>query len=157
MTKFNLINLSNRVKGDISEIIAKNHILFSRRPKELSVDFLNNKFPFIIPDIVRKFLIKNWNSIDLFKFEVKNNKFLNLILYEVKSNNFKYIKYGKYKKTTLTHHTFEIYNQALKLGFDVFIVKIIYYKNWEYSCMVKKFNSKDFIIYDGNKKYSFKK
>jgi len=140
-----------RLKSDLGEIIAKHRIPYLHLIRERKQDFLDRKFPFgDLPKNAKNFLKKNWFSIDSFRFKSNDYKFSNLELFEIKLRSY----YPNLRREAyiidMTSNEVKIYKEAIKNGFDVFVVTIWLYDDWKYDVVIKNFNSTKLKIIEGS-------
>jgi len=159
--RFNLKKEKGIIKADIGESIVKNKIGFVHRTRELPHSWLD-KTSFEIPEQIRNFLIKNWNTLDLFKFIMENDKVTNLELYEVKTRAYYDEKWEKenrmrFHKPTITNNALNTYVEALNLGFRVKVAEVRLLDDWDYELFLSNFDSKQFQISDGGSPRFWKK
>lgn len=153
---FNLKRLSGSAKGRIGELLAKREIKYSHSTKELSPSSLD-AFPFSVPEEIKKYLLKNWYSLDLFSFVLDENLIVqNLCIYEVKVRNYTHLLEPRYSKSLLTNNCLNVYREALSLGFSVKHVEVILLDDWNYYLTIKDFDIDNFYISDGTPKYAKK-
>jgi len=154
MGKYDLRRQNINLKSEVGEIIAKHRIPYLHLIRERKQDYLDKKFPFgYLPEKVKKFLMKNWFSIDSFRFRSKDYKFENLELFEIKLRSY----YPNLKKEAyivdVTKNELKIYKEARKRGFDVFVVVIWLYDDWRYDIKINNFSSMPLKIAEGSKRF----
>ena len=160
--RFNLKKDRGIIKADIGESIVKNKIGFVHRTRELPHSWLEKSL-FIIPAEMKEFLIKHWNTLDLFKFIVDGNEVKDLELYEVKTRAYYSEDWEKknrmrFHKPTITNNALSAYSEALQLGFKVKVVEVRLFDNWDYELFFYNFDPNSFQVHDGgNPEFSKKK
>lgn len=151
MTMENLKMLFGREKGHIAEILARKHLQYAYRPRELPVTLLN-QFKIQVPDDTKRFLAANWMSIDLFGFELESYVVKNLILYEVKARNH-YTNPANMWQPRITSNCHRLYSQALERGYVVKYVEVVFCDNWNYDITICDLHLDAFRIDDGLVQY----
>jgi len=143
----NLKMLFGREKGHIAEILARKHIHYAYRPRELPITLLD-QFKIAVPQHIKEFLRENWLSIDLFGFDLENYVVKNLILYEVKGRNH-YTNPATLWQPRITSNCHRLYSRALEQGFTVKYVEVIFCDNWNYDVTICDLSLDAFRIDDG--------
>lgn len=149
---YNLQKMNGSFKGLIAECMFK---LTNKRV--VITKFFNKSKYFIIfgkylsPD-QRKFLESNWHSIDALEVIFYNGGY-RVILYEIKTQNAKYENIRKWP-LKLTLNTYNIYSHAYNFGFEVKLVKVLIFPDWDFDIKIEDFKSGRFTI-DGARKYDF--
>jgi len=141
---YNLKKGKGTYKGLIGECLFK----LTRRYLVLTKFFNKNKYLKIFEDKLseqeRNFINKNWFSIDAIDFDY-TKKPRKIVLYEIKTRNKQpNPKPHWVEKMTLATHN--MYNEALKLGFEVKIANVWLYDDWNYDIEIKNFNEAKYCI-----------
>jgi len=153
---YNLKRGKGTYKGLIGECLFK----LTRRYLIVTKFFNRDKYFEIFKDKLseeeRGFLYKNWFSIDALEFDYNKNP-RKVVLFEIKTlNDFYYQKMnGLNRIPKITLNTFNLYNEALKKGFDVKIAIVWLKENWDYNIEITDFNKCKYLI-DKSKKYDKK-
>ena len=147
----NLKMLFGKTKGHIAEMLAKEHLHFVYRPRELPITLLD-QFKIKVPDNIKNFLRSHWLSIDLFGFVLINYEVKNLILYEVKGRNH-FTNPAQIWHPRLTSNCRTIYSEAQRRNYVVKYVEVLFLDNWNYDGNISDFNIDAFRIDDGNPRY----
>ena len=89
------------------------------------------------------FLDFAWTSLDCVEVIDKDTK-PKIYLYESKTVNAKYLHYRC--KPDMTINTIKLYEEALKLGFLVKIVLVLFHVDWKYSLEFKDFSELNYRV-----------
>jgi len=148
---YNLKKQGSALKGEVAEVIVKNRVNYAHRPREISPSFLD-ELKFDIPKKVKSYLKKYWYTVDIFSFKLdkQSKEFMNLEVYEVKSRNMYDPSFKKrFFKPPITRNSLKAYKEAIKLGFIVKYVEVIFLDSWDYYIFFKDFNPEYFVVHDG--------
>ncbi len=88
------------------------------------------------------FMANNWFSIDAVKIDFPRHK---ILLYEIKTKN-RYVHPQAFWKTKFTQSTVNLYNEALKLDFEVKTATVWLLDNWNYEICIEDFQNADYCI-----------
>jgi len=145
------------IKGIIGELMFKYEKKNVFVTRICTIDLLKN-LPFEIPNNIFSFLEEYWYSIDAFEFiadKMGNDYFYKgIILYEVKVVNFD-DNNGRQKMMPFTGNQVRIYKEALTMGIEVKIAKILLFDNWRFTVSILDFNPEryKYKISDGGNFY----
>lgn len=134
------MDLDNNVKGYIGEEIASHFINKRIRCKRFQPDIIND---YSISDTQKEFLRKNWKYLDIIRF---NDNIQKMEIYEVKSRKYVPSRKPIWNKHAISPFVLNIYELAIKLNMDVKIFEILFYKDWNFSYIIKQFDKKHFSI-----------
>lgn len=147
---YNLKEGKGTYKGLIGECLFK----LTRKYLVVTKFFNKNKYFEIFGEKLsieeRNFISQNWFSIDAIEFDYTQNP-RKIILFEIKTKN-KYSNPKSNWEIKMTLATHNMYNQALKIGFDVKVVIVWLLDNWEYDIEIQNFKDNHYYI-DKPKKY----
>lgn len=95
------------------------------------------------------FIRNNWHSLDSLEITYKKG-FKENRLYEIKTKNM----YRKlmFKKHKITRAALDMYIQAQKMGFSVYLAEVFFLDDWNYHVKIKPFAG-DLFFVDEMKKY----
>jgi hypothetical protein len=131
-------------KGLIGECMFK-----MTRPYLIVTKFFNKRKYFEIfgnkfSKFENEFIDKNWFSIDAIEinYSIKPRK---VVIYEIKTVN-EYKNPNLHWGIKMTLSTHKIYNEALKLGFDVKFAIVHLLDNWNYEIEIVDFDKLDYYI-----------
>jgi hypothetical protein len=129
-------------RGDVAELLTRYYLgnLAYRTKGNRYKSFLEIFPGFRIKKEHERFLRKHWRSIDLFWSHHEGN----LIIYEVKTRNS-----GVKRRPDLTQATVDCFEEALKLGIQVFVVTVYFHDDWEISFEVNRYRKEDFRVNNG--------
>jgi len=146
----NLKNGKGSFKGLIGECMFKmtdKYVVITRFFNKQKYFSIFGKY---LSHVQAEFVDKYWFSIDAIKISFEN-KIKNIIIYEIKTRN-KYSRIRPHWKTKFTQSTIDIYEEALKIGFNVRVATVWLLDDWNYKIELKDFQDADYCI-DKPKKY----
>lgn len=144
---YNLKRSGGTFKGLIGEAMFK----ITRENLILTRFFNKNKYLRIfgkyLSPIQKDFLFNNWYSIDALEIDYSSYP-RGIILYEIKTlnNNFIPSLNGLNKIPKITLNSYNLYNYAVSLGFNVFVAYVLLNSNWDYDIKIEDFTKCKFSI-----------
>ena len=141
---YNLKEKTGTYKGLIGECLFK----LTRHYLILTRYFNKNKYLTVLGDKLSKeekeFIDKNWFSLDAIEFDYQQTP-RKVVLFEIKTLNKQYNP-NTFWLPKISSSEYNIYKEALTLGFDVMVAFVNLLDDWNYSVEIKNFDDVQFSI-----------